>query len=77
MLDRLPSLLVILDHLARPQQEDGPPYKGADSLWELAKYPNVFLKVTERNLVGANAGKATPKSFFGKLVAKFGARRIA
>lgn len=77
VLKRFPKLRVILDHLARPVQEDGPPYKGADSLWGLAKYPNVYLKVTERNLVGARAGKATPESFFGRLVTDFGANRIA
>jgi predicted TIM-barrel fold metal-dependent hydrolase len=77
VLNRFPRLRVILDHLARPVQEDGPPYRGADSLWGLAKFPNVFLKVTERNLVGASTGKATPESFFGKAVAEFGANRIA
>ena len=77
VLKRFPKLRVILDHLARPIQEDGPPYKGADSLWGLAKYPNVYLKVTERSLVGARAGKATPESFFGRLVTDFGANRIA
>jgi predicted TIM-barrel fold metal-dependent hydrolase len=35
------------------------------------------LKVTERNFVGARAGKATPETFFGRLVADFGAARIA
>ena len=29
------------------------------------------------NLVGAHQGKATPESFFGKLVSDFGANRIA
>jgi predicted TIM-barrel fold metal-dependent hydrolase len=77
VLKRFPALGVILDHLARPVQEDGPPYQGADSLWGLAQYPNVFLKVTERNLVGARAGKATPETFFGRLVSDFGASRIA
>ena len=77
VLERFPKLRVILDHLARPQQDDGPPYKGADSLWGLAAYSGVYLKVTERNLVGASAGKATPKSFFGRLVSEFGASRIA
>jgi L-fuconolactonase len=77
VLKRFPKLRVILDHLARPAQEDGPPYKGADSLWGLAKYPGVFVKVTERNLIGARGGKATPETFFGKLVAEFGANRIA
>ncbi|HEX3487058.1 MAG TPA: amidohydrolase family protein [Micropepsaceae bacterium] len=77
ILDRFPKLRVILDHLARPVQEDGPPYHGADSLWSLASYPGVYLKVTERNLVGAQSGKATPESFFGRAVAEFGASRIA
>ena len=77
VLKRFPKLRVILDHLARPVQDDGPPYNGADSLWGLANYPNVYLKVTERNLVGARAGKATPESFFGRLVGDFGAKRIA
>lgn len=77
ILTRFPKLRVILDHLARPVQDDGPPYKAADSLWSLASNPNVFLKVTERNFTGARSGRATPETFFGKLVAEFGAHRIA
>jgi predicted TIM-barrel fold metal-dependent hydrolase len=77
VLGRFPRLRLILDHLARPKQEDGPPYSGATSLWELARHPTVYLKVTERNLVGARAGKATPETFFGRLVSDFGSHRIA
>lgn len=77
VLVRFPRLRVVLDHLARPIQDDGPPYTGADSLWRLAEFPGVYVKVTERNLVGATAGKATPETFFGRLVAEFGASRIA
>src|SRR6266850_39115 len=51
VLDRFPRLIVVLDHLARPVQEDGPPYAAAGSLWRLAKYLGVYLKVTERNFV--------------------------
>jgi predicted TIM-barrel fold metal-dependent hydrolase len=77
VLNRFPQLRVILDHLARPIQDDGPPYKAADSLWGLARFPGVYVKVTERNFVGAAAGKATPGTFFGRLVSEFGASRIA
>ena len=77
VLSRFPRLRVILDHLARPVQEDGPPYRGARSLWDLARHPNVYLKVTERNFVGARTGQATPETFFGRLVSDFGASRIA
>ena len=77
VLRRFPDLRVVLDHLARPSQEDGPPYNAADSLWGLATVPGVYLKVTERNFVGATKGKATPETFFGRLVSEFGAPRIA
>jgi L-fuconolactonase len=77
VLRRFPGVRVVLDHLARPVQEDGPPYNGADSLWRLATVPGVYLKVTERNFVGATKGKATPDTFFGRLVSEFGASRIA
>ncbi|MSO82113.1 MAG: amidohydrolase [Acidobacteria bacterium] len=77
VLERFPGLRVILDHLARPVLDDGPPYRAADGLWDLARYPNVYLKVTERNFLGARTGQATPDTFFGRLVSDFGASRIA
>jgi len=77
VLHRFPGLVVVLDHLARPAQDDGPPYNAADSLWGLARFSGVFVKVTERNFVGAKAGRATPETFFGRLVSEFGASRIA
>jgi L-fuconolactonase len=77
ILRRFPGLRVVLDHLARPAQEDGPPYNAAGSLWRLATFPGVYLKVTERNFLGATKGKATPETFFGRLVSDFGASRIA
>jgi L-fuconolactonase len=76
VLERFAEVRVILDHLARPVQEDGPPYAGAEPLWRLARFPGVYLKVTERNIVGASRGNATPESFFGRLVAEFGASRV-
>jgi len=76
VLVQFPGLRVILDHLARPVQDDGPPYRAAENLWRLARFPGVYVKVTERNLVGATAGNATPETFFGRLVAEFGASRI-
>ncbi|HYR84363.1 MAG TPA: amidohydrolase family protein [Terriglobia bacterium] len=77
VLHRFPGLRVVLDHLARPAQDDGPPYKASDSLWGLARFPGVYVKVTERNFLGARTGRATPETFFGRLVSAFGASRIA
>ena len=77
VLQRFPGLRVVLDHLARPAQDDGPPYAAANSLWRLARFPGVYVKVTERNVLGAKTGKATPETFFARLVSEFGASRIA
>jgi predicted TIM-barrel fold metal-dependent hydrolase len=77
MLERFPKVRVILDHMGRPALEDGPPYAAAESLFALAEYPTVYLKVTERNFTGSRKGKATPESFFAKVVSAFGASRLA
>jgi predicted TIM-barrel fold metal-dependent hydrolase len=77
MIERFPKVRVILDHAGRPIMEDGPPYAAAENLFALGKYPNVYLKLTERNFTGARKGKATPESFFPKLVSAFGASRLA
>lgn len=77
LLDRFPRVRVILDHCARPQIEDGPPYAAAASLWGLARFENVALKITPHNFLGARKGAATPETFFRKLIAEFGPSRIA
>jgi len=77
MVKRFPGVKVLLDHLARPVLEDGPPYAAAASLFNLAQYPGIHLKVTPRVFTECRSGKATPESFFKKLVGEFGAARIA
>src|SRR5262249_50934234 len=77
MIERFPKVRVLLDHCGRPVLEDGPPYAAAESLFALAKYPTVFLKLTERNFTGSRKGKASPETFFPKLVSAFGASRLA
>jgi predicted TIM-barrel fold metal-dependent hydrolase len=77
MLERFPKVRVILDHCGRPVLDDGPPYAAADSLFALARNPNVFLKLTQRNFTESRKGKATPETFFPKLVSAFGASRLA
>ncbi len=76
ILKRFSKLLLVLDHLARPKQEDGPPYEADALLWNLARYPGVYVKATERNFIGSKNGKATAESFFGKVLAEFGPERI-
>jgi L-fuconolactonase len=77
MIERFPKVKIILDHMARPALDDGPPYVAAASLFGLARYPTVYLKLTKRNFEQAASGKATPETFFPKLVAEFGAERLS
>jgi L-fuconolactonase len=76
MAKRFSNVKIILDHCARPVLEDGPPYKAAASLFDLARYPNVYLKLTPRIFAESRKGHATPESFFPRLVAEFGASRL-
>ena len=77
LLERFADVKVILDHLARPTLDDGPPYRAAAGLFALSRYKNLYLKVTPRSFLESRRGKATPETFFTKLVAEFGAPRLA
>jgi L-fuconolactonase len=77
MAERFPNVRIILDHCARPVLDDGPPYHAAASLFRLACYPNIYLKLTARIFGESQRGRATPDTFFPRLVAEFGAARIA
>ena len=77
MLERFPKVRVILDHMSYAPVSDGPPFRQAEPFFALAKFPNVYLKLTVRNfeITGETPGTAEP--FFRKVVDTFGADRIA
>jgi predicted TIM-barrel fold metal-dependent hydrolase len=77
MVERFPKAKIVLDHSARPVLADGPPYAQAQSLFDLARYPSIHLKLTQRNFTESQNGKASPETFFPKLVGAFGAQRLA
>jgi predicted TIM-barrel fold metal-dependent hydrolase len=77
MAERFANVRIVLDHAARPVLEDGPPYDAAASLFGLACYPNIYLKLTPRIFAESRRGQATPETFFPRLVAAFGAQRLA
>ena len=77
VLKRFPKVRVILDHFARAEAAGGPPFASAAPLFALAKYPNVFLKLTHRPIEQSMKGPATPEAFLSKAVKEFGAERIA
>jgi len=71
-----PQTDFLLDHLARPVIGDGAPYAAAQSLWDIASYKNIYLKLTSRTVEHCQAGKATPETFMAKLMATFGSDHI-
>ena len=77
VLERFPEVRIVLDHMARPVIDDGPPYAAAASLFSLARHGNLYLKLTTHNVRESRAGKATPESFFARVAGEFGASRIA
>lgn len=77
LLERFPRTSLVLDHIGRPKLDDGPPYDDARSLFELAEFGNLYLKLTPRSFALAKTGKSTPEAFFGALVRAFGADHIA
>jgi predicted TIM-barrel fold metal-dependent hydrolase len=77
LLERFPRARVLLDHCARPDLSDGPPHAAAGALFDMAAFPGVYLKLTNRTLAAAGVGKSRPAAFLEKLVGVFGARRIA
>jgi len=77
MAERFPKVRIVLDHCARPELADGPPYSAAASLFALARYSTIYLKLTPRVFAESRRGKATPETFFPRLVAEFGASRLA
>lgn len=77
IMDKFPKVTIILDHLSRAPFEEGPPYAGADEFASLAKYKQVYTKITPVNVSPKSWGKGDPASFFGKMVNAFGADRIA
>ncbi|MBV8537246.1 MAG: amidohydrolase [Alphaproteobacteria bacterium] len=78
IMDKFPKITMILDHVSRVPFEDGPPYAAAADYLAIGKqYKQVHVKVTPINVSPKSWGKATPETFFAKVIDAFGASRIA
>ena len=74
---RFPKVKIILDHLGRPIVADGAPYAKAQSLFDLAPLGNIYLKLTPRIFDDVRKDLASADTFFPRVVAAFGAERMA
>jgi predicted TIM-barrel fold metal-dependent hydrolase len=76
VLERFPRVRVALDHLALPRLSEGPPYDSLQPLFDLVRFPNLYLKFSTETLYAASRGRSTPQEFFSRLLERFGANRI-
>lgn len=76
VLARHPQAVVLLDHCARPELADGAPYRAAQGLFALARYPYLTVKYTTHNVRESRVAPATQASFVRALLDAFGVQRI-
>ncbi len=77
LAQRFPSVKIALDHCARPVLDGGPPYAACAALFDLARYENVYLKITPRTFDLAQKAPGGAHAFFPRLVQVFGADHLA
>ena len=77
LIRSFPKVKIIVDHLMHAPRGDQPPYSRCAFLFELAKYPNLYFKLSTNNVRFSRDGGASPETFFPKLVQEIPANRIA
>lgn len=77
LAQRFPTVRIAVDHCARPVLDGGPPYTASKALFELARFRNVYLKITPRVFDFAQAAPGGAEAFFPRLVQAFGADHLA
>jgi predicted TIM-barrel fold metal-dependent hydrolase len=77
LAQRFPKVRIALDHCGRPVLEEGPPYAACAGLFGLAKYENIYLKITPKTFELAQAAPGGAEAFFPHLVKLFGANHLA
>jgi L-fuconolactonase len=77
LAERIPSLTLIIDHLAKPPIKDKQMGAWAEQLKAAARYPNVYAKVSGLNTAAApDWSGADLKPYIDFAVEQFGANRL-
>jgi len=76
LLRRFPSVDVLLDHMGYPDIAASPASAGKE-VAELAEHPNLYLKLTHRNLERLRDAGKEAAGFLDPVLTAFGADRIA
>ena len=77
IIGRFPDVRIVLDHLLHAPIDDGPPYAAASPMFGMARYPNVYMKLTSALFDRMKEGQSTAQAYLGKLLGEFGSTRIA
>jgi predicted TIM-barrel fold metal-dependent hydrolase len=77
LLERFPTVPVILEHVPAPPGAGAPPFAEAASFWALADWPTVYFKLKTSNLLELNAELGSARDFMTQCVDVFGADHIA
>lgn len=72
-----PQVPVLVDHFAQVDVSGGPPFASAGSFFGMAGIPNIYLKLTPAVPAAIQKSQADGRAFMKKVVAEFGAGRIA
>lgn len=75
LLERFPEVTVAFDH-GWGHKVGEPPYDMLRPLFDMAGFPNVYVKTAINNIAAAREGSSTPQIFYTKLVETFSAERI-
>jgi predicted TIM-barrel fold metal-dependent hydrolase len=77
MIERHPSVQVIVDHIGKPEVTEAPPYPSFQPVLRLADFPNVYLKIGDYQIASRQAFPwADTRPFVAALKAAFGAERL-
>lgn len=77
LIRKFPNVKIIVDHLVHAPRGDKPPYDRYAFLYELARYPNVYFKLSTNNVRHMREGEASPETFLPRLIKEIPSNRIA
>ena len=77
ILKQFPKVNFVLENLGKSDFTDGAPFNNAKPLWDLSRFPNLYLKIKTENNLQSSKGKSTPATIFAKIVSIYGAHRMA
>ncbi len=74
VVERFPQAKIAFEHMWA--LELTPPFDSIKPIFELARFPNVSLKLCPNNSHAVRDGKGKAEDFFGGLIARFGIGRV-